>query len=341
MAEKDVWKARLITAIKYGLGGAALAWVVYTADIDRTLATVSRLSATTLTLVVVVSIMSVLARVATWHVLVTFFADVNLRQLVTADLVIKFVNSLFPSRFSGRSIAPLALRHFTGIGWSEAVAVTVGHTGLFAVLYGIVTVFGVAIDTEIYGPGLTTLIVLSAGVYLAVGGAVVLAGWRLDVFNRLVDRFAQFVGRFPAGGTVAASLDGFREKLIDGSDEQFQRLLRDPQTVGLFVVTWGIAILLVPAVRLWLLLSATGVTGIDPLLLPVYLVVAYSVTVLPLTPGGIGVTEATAVAVFVALGVPESAIITVVFLDRTFGVYLPSLLGWVPLVRTEFSTVRE
>jgi uncharacterized membrane protein YbhN (UPF0104 family) len=42
--------------------------------------------------------------------------------------------------------------------------------------------------------------------------------------------------------------------------------------------------------------------------------------------------------VFVALGVPESAIVTVVFLDRIFGVYLPSLLGWIPLVCTDFGT---
>jgi uncharacterized protein (TIRG00374 family) len=341
MAEAGVWKRRLLTAGKYGLGIAALVWVIYTADVERTIDAVGRLSAATLAFVVFVSIISVLARVATWHVLVSFFTDVDLRQLLTADLIIKFINSLFPSRFSGRSIAPLALRHFTGLAWTEAIAVTVAHTGMFAVLYGFVTLFGVVTDAESYGSGLTAVILLSASAYLAVGGAVVLAGWRLDVFDRLVDQLAQLISRFPAGHNIAKPLHSFRSKLLEGSDAQFQQLVRDPSTVGLFVVTWIVAILLIPAVRIWILLSATGVSGFDPLFLPLYVVVAYSVTVLPLTPGGIGVTEATAVAVFIALGVPEGAIVTVVFLDRVFGVYLPSLFGWLPLIRTDFTAVIE
>lgn len=335
------WRGRAVTAAKYGLGTAALWWVIRTADIDRTLATVSELSAATLVLVVLVSIASVFARVATWHVLISFFTDVDVRRLLTADLIIKFVNSLFPSRFSGRSIAPVALRHFTGLAWTESVAVTVAHTGLFAALYAFVTLFGVAVDADTYGLGLTVIILLSAGIYLAVGLAVVVAGRRLDLFDRLVGWLVDLLSRLPGGERIAAPLDTVRTKLLDGSDDQFQRLVGDTRTVSLFVVTWVVAILAVPAVRLWILFSATNVTGLDPIFIPLYLVVAYSVTVLPLTPGGIGVTEATAVAVFVALGVPEGAIVTVVFLDRVFGVYLPSLLGWLPLVRTDFRAVVE
>ena len=341
MGEAGVWRTRLLTAAKYGLAIAALAWVIYTADIERTIAAVSRLSAATLAVVVAVSVVSVLARVATWHVLVAYFIDVDLKGLVTADLIIKFVNSLFPSRFSGRSIAPLALRHFTGLAWTEAIAVTVAHTGLFAVLYGLVTLCGILVDIGAYGSGLTAVILLSAGVYLGVGGAVVLAGWRLDVFDRLVVRLAGIISRFPAGHNIAQPLHSFRTKLLDGSDARFQQLVRDPSTVGLFISVWIVAILLIPAVRIWILLVATGITELNPLFLPLYVVVAYSVTVLPLTPGGIGVTEATAVAVFVALGVPEGAIVTVVFLDRIFGVYLPSLLGWFPLIRTNFRAIVE
>jgi uncharacterized protein (TIRG00374 family) len=156
------------------------------------------------------------------------------------------------------------------------------------------------------------------------------------VFDDLIDRFARGVAHFPTGRSVAAVIDSFRGKLLDGSDEQFKLLIRDPRTVGLFIMMWAVALLVVPTVRIWVLLSASTFTGLDPLMLPVYVIVAYSVTILPLTPGGIGIAEATAVAVFVALGVPESIIIPVVFLDRIFGVYLPSLLGWVPLVKTDF-----
>lgn len=332
-----LWRRLVVIIGKYGLGAAALGWVIWTADIDRTITTVSELSADSFFLIIIVSAACVVARVMTWHVLVSFFTDVDILRLLTADLIIKFVNSLFPSRFSGRSIAPVALRHFTKLTWSKSVAVTIAHTGLFAALYGFVTLFGVAIDVGIYGPGLTGIILLSASIYLAVGLAVVVAGWRLDLFDRSVSWLADSLNRLSGGERVAVPLDTFRTKLLEDSDNQFQRLVGDGRTVSLFVVTWAVAILALPTARLWLLFSATDVAGPDPLFLPLYLVVAYSVTVLPLTPGGIGVTEATAVAVFVALGFPGGGIVTVVFLDRLFGVYLPSLLGWVPLVRTNFS----
>ena len=73
--------------------------------------------------------------------------------------------------------------------------------------------------------------------------------------------------------------------------------------------------------------------------LPLYLVTAYSITLLPLTPGGIGVTEATAVAVFAGLGIPESVAIPVIFLDRFLGVYLPALLGWYPATDVDVSVL--
>jgi len=88
----------------------------------------------------------------------------------------------------------------------------------------------------------------------------------------------------------------------------------------------------------FLLFGSFGVS-VDPLLLPLYLVTAYSITLLPLTPGGIGVTEATAVAVFAGLGLPEAVVIPVVFLDRFLGVYLPALVGWYPTTKLDVSVL--
>jgi uncharacterized protein (TIRG00374 family) len=62
--------------------------------------------------------------------------------------------------------------------------------------------------------------------------------------------------------------------------------------------------------------------------------------VLPVTPGGVGVAEAAATAVLVGLGVPGSAAVGVVVLDRAVGVYLPALLGWLPATRFD-ATVFE
>lgn len=339
MFNQRALRKQFLTLSKYLVAVVALAWVVYTIDMRTTIETIRDLSMFTLLLLVAASIASVLARVAMWYVLVTYFTAVDLKRLLAADLIIKFVNTLFPSRLSGRSIAPIVLRHFTELGWSRAVAVTVAQTGLYAVLYGLVGLFGVILSIETYGSGLSFIILLSVSVYLAVGAAVVLAGWRLDIFDQLVRRLARLVAPFPAGNSIATALNSFRSELLDGSDEQFQLLLCNRKTVCLFVVTWVVAVMIVPAIRIGILFSATGISGIEILLLPLYIVVAYSVTILPITPGGIGVAEATGVAVFLALGAPEGAIVTVVFLDRFFGLYLPSLFGWFPLAQTDLRTI--
>ena len=334
MADFD-WRGASLTALKYGVGLAALAWVVTSVDWATTLDVLAGLSPAALGAVLAISVVGLFVRAATWYALTLHFADGDLVSVLRADLVIKFVNSLFPSRVSGRSIAPLALRHYVDLEWNESVAVTVAHTGLYAVLYGVVTLVGYGVDAGRYGAGLGAVILLSTAAYLAVGGGVVLAGWRFDLFDGLLDRLGSIVAPLPGGARVESALDGVRSTLLEGTDRQFQGLLRDPRAVGLFVTTWVFTLMVVPALRFWVLFEATGSTGLNPLLLPLYVVVAYSVTVLPLTPGGVGVAEATAVAVFVALGVPAAAVVPVVFLDRIFGIYLPSLAGWVPLMRTD------
>jgi uncharacterized protein (TIRG00374 family) len=325
---------RPLRAAKYAVAVAALAWVVTTVNWERTAATLETFSAATLAAVVAVSVVGVLARAATWHALADHFTDVEFLPVLEANLLVNFVNSLFPSRVSGRSIAPLALRRYLGVAWNEAVAVTVAHTGLFALCYGIVALLGLAVTAEAFGPGLGAVVALSTLAYLASGAVVVLTGWRMDWIDRVVVAVASGVGRLPGGERLVPALDSARETLLDRADERFRDLCRDGRQVGLFALAWVAALVVIPAVRFHLLLTAGG-AGVDLLVLPLAVVVAYSVTILPLTPGGIGVAEATAVAVFVALGVPRSVAVPVVFLDRVFGVYLPSLAGWVPFVRAD------
>jgi uncharacterized protein (TIRG00374 family) len=330
----DRWKRPLRIA-NYVLGVAALVWVLTTVEWRRAVATLAGFSAPTVAAVVAISVVGVLARVATWHALAAHFADVEIIPLLEANLLVNFVNSLFPSRVSGRSVAPLALRRYLGVAWNEAVAVTVAHTGLYAVCYGVVALLGLALTAGRFGPGLGAVVALSTLAYLGSGAAVLLAGWRLDLFDRVVDGVLRVVTRLPGGSRVGSAVDAARAALLDRADERFRDLLRNRRRVVLFALAWLAALVVVPAVRFWLLLSAGGATGVDPFLLPLVVVVAYSVTILPLTPGGIGVAEATAVAVFVALGVPRPVVVPVVLLDRLFGAYLPALAGWVPFVRAD------
>lgn len=330
----DRWERPLRVA-KYVLGIAALAWVLATVEWGRAVATLVGFPAPTVAAVVAVSVVGVVARVVTWGALAAHFTDIDFLPLLEANLLVNFVNSLFPSRVSGRSVAPLALRRYLGVAWNEAVAITVAHTGLYAVCYGAVALLGLALTAGRFGPGLSAVVALSTLAYLGSGAAVLFAGWRLDLFDRVVDGLLWVVVRLPAGDRVGSTVDSARAALLERADERFRGLLRARRRVFLFSLAWIAALVVVPAVRFWLLLSAGGATGVDPLLLPLVVVVAYSITILPLTPGGIGVAEATAVAVFVALGVPRSVVVPVILLDRLFGVYLPALAGWVPFVRAD------
>jgi len=103
----------------------------------------------------------------------------------------------------------------------------------------------------------------------------------------------------------------------------------------------GVAVILAGNGLLGSLLGVRGqLEEFSPaVLLPVVLVMAYSVTVLPLTPGGIGVAEASATAALVALGVRPELAAVVVVVDRTLGVYLPAVIGWVPVARIDVSDV--
>jgi uncharacterized protein (TIRG00374 family) len=89
---------------------------------------------------------------------------------------------------------------------------------------------------------------------------------------------------------------------------------------------------------MWVIINAFGVAS--PLVFfPLYMIVSYSVTILPLTPGGVGVAEASATLVLGALGFPLEILVPAILLDRTVGVYLPAVLGWYETFSTNTGEV--
>jgi uncharacterized membrane protein YbhN (UPF0104 family) len=83
--------------------------------------------------------------------------------------------------------------------------------------------------------------------------------------------------------------------------------------------------------------DALGVSFKSPIVLPFVLVLSYAITILPLSTGGIGITEAMSTIVLVAFGVPVQAASVGIFVDRFIGVYAPSMLGWVFFIRMDVS----
>jgi uncharacterized protein (TIRG00374 family) len=329
------WGVRIL---KYGIGILALGWMLRQITFEQVVTLLRGIELATLLAVAVVTVAGLVARFYTWHVLCNRFRRTEFAAAASTDLIVNFVNQLLPSRLSGRAIAPFVVREESGMTYPGAVAVAGVHTGLYAVLYGTVSVVGFVLVYRQLSPALALVLLLSTALYVGAGAVVLFAGTRLDAMNTIVARLAA-IERIPMVGTRLAGLVEKLPAFAGASAESFDELASDPGILVRYAAGWVGAMVLAPGLRVWLLLTSLGISFEPALLLPIYLVMAYSVTLLPLTPGGIGVTEATATAVFIALGVPSSVIVPVVFVDRLLGVYLPALVGWYPSLRMDFSAL--
>jgi uncharacterized protein (TIRG00374 family) len=327
----------LVTAVQYGIGLVALWWLLTQIQFEKLLALLGGLDALTVAAVLLVSVVGLCGRFYTWHVVLNRLQPVSFRAAGSTDLIVNFVNQLLPSRLSGRVAAPFVLRSRIGISYPDAVAASGVHTGIYAVLYGLTATAGLAVAAGSLSTEVLLLVALSTGLYLAAGAVVLLAGVNLTLLDRLLVGLEGFVRRLPRVSDALAGKIGDAVDFTEASTDVFRRLVSSPAVWLGYAAGWALALAVAPAVRVWLLLAAFGAPFEPAVLLPLILVMAYSVTLLPLTPGGIGVTEATATVVFVALGVPNAVIVPVIFIDRFLGVYLPALGGWYPSLQLNLS----
>jgi uncharacterized protein (TIRG00374 family) len=328
-----------ITIAQYGLAVAALAWLLTQFDIASAVDLLAGVSIETVIAVVAVSVLGICGRAYSWYSVMSPLAPVRFRTAAGTTLIVNFVNQLLPSRLSGRLAAPFVLRSQTGMAYSDAAAASALHTGIFALYYGIGATVGLVLAIPLLRVELLVLLALATSLYFAAGLAILFGGLNLAYLDRLIGWLAGVAARIPrVGETLAARLDGLLE-FTDSSTTTFRTLVGEPGVWLRYAVGWTVDLVLAPGVRVGLLLGSFG-AAFEPLVaLPLYLLVAYSVTLLPLTPGGIGITEATATAVFVALGIPAEVIVPIVFVDRFLSIYLPSLAGWYPSVRLDLSSL--
>jgi len=328
-----------ITVAQYALAVAAVAWLLTQFDLRRAVDLLAGVEIETVLAVVAVSALGICGRVYSWHAVISPLAPVRFRTAAGTTLIVNFVNQLLPSRLSGRLAAPFVLRSQTGMAYSDAAAASALHTGIFALYYGVAATAGLVLAIPLLRLEFVLLLALATSLYFVAGLTILLAGLNLSYLDRLIGWLSGVATRVPRiGETLAARLDGLLE-FTDSSTTTFRALVNEPTVWLRYAVGWTVDLVLAPGVRVGLLLGSFGV-AFEPLVaLPLYLLVAYTVTLLPLTPGGIGITEATATAVFVALGIPAAVIIPIIFVDRFLGIYLPSLAGWYPSVRLDLSSL--
>ncbi|RRJ33576.1 lysylphosphatidylglycerol synthase transmembrane domain-containing protein [Halocatena pleomorpha] len=328
----------LLKLFQYALGGAALLWLVLNAEWERVLTVIDGIHYGVVVVILAASVAETLSRFSMWHVLLNGISTTPFSTAARTTLITNFVNQLLPSRLSGRSIAPLVLRHYTRRDWSEVVTIAGVHTALYAVCNGLVAAIGLALFVSEFSPGLLIVLAGSVALYLFVGIGSLIAGWRFDSVGQLAGAARERAERIPLVSKGLSAVVGRLPSFSDGITDVFDTLLTDYRVIGLYASGWVASRMVFPGVRVWLLLDALNVE-FSPVMLPVVLVTAYSVTLLPITPGGIGVAEASATLVFGALGVAEPIIAPVILVDRFLSVYLPSLAGWYPVTRLDLTAI--
>jgi uncharacterized protein (TIRG00374 family) len=335
----DTRKQRLITALQWGVTIAAVWYVAREVSWRETLTLLTGVEAWILLAIAVVTLLQFGMQFSQWWILLNALAPTSVLTVIRIDLVIKFINHIIPSKVSGHSIAPLVVRQYTATAWSDAVTVSGLKTGLYAICYGVTAFCGLVLFGRRLPGGLAVVILLSSAMYAVVGLLVLLAGRRLELTGVLFARLERIVTRVPRFGNRLAGIVGKLPSFTEESATVFRDLSSRPRVVIPYAFAWIGSLLLFPGLRVALLLTGLGGSFTPLWLLPVVLVLAYSVTVLPLTPGGVGVAEASATLVFVSLGVSEEIAIAVVLVDRVFSVYLPALTGSVPMADLDLATL--
>jgi glycosyltransferase 2 family protein len=169
---------------------------------------------------------------------------------------------------------------------------------------------------------------------LVVGAAlVVFAMYRRPTLAvRAAERGARLAGRLLGGGRPRSRAASLISRLGEGLREARKGLIlhpaETPKLAALALGYWAF-----DALCLILMFAALGVTAAPVVLLTAY-GVATSVAAIPLTPGGIGVFEATMLATLALLGVGSEAAIPILGY-RLFNFWLP-----IPLAAVFYPTLR-
>jgi uncharacterized membrane protein YbhN (UPF0104 family) len=171
---------------------------------------------------------------------------------------------------------------------------------LFAVLYALVATVGVVAVATNVSTGVLLILVIGIGVYIVVGVIELVSIMQLTNLRELLARVRQMV---PLTSRLPDNV-GWNQAVTAEIRTHAETLLSRWSLVAVYTTVWSGGIVLPSGIRVGILLAATGY-GFTPLwVLPAVVIAAYSVTVLPVSVGGIGVAEATASLLSVSLGYP-------------------------------------
>ena len=240
-------------------------------------------------------------------ILATYYTDLTFCRMFKIDAANFIANIFIPSRLGSVISMPVLIDRYTSANKAEGAVIQTTQMVIVTVVTGGTAGVGWLIFQDMFSTEMSLTLALCVALYLGFPVAVVAGILLSDV--AIVRR--HIISRLPI------------PEVQQGTRIDPRRLLASS---GCLIA----ARVIVAAARLWILSIVFGLDLglLEMLFVPVLM---YSVTVLPISLGGIGVAEASGTAVISALGVPVAVAATVVFIDRIFTTYLP-LVGFYTYV---------
>ncbi|HXR44728.1 MAG TPA: YbhN family protein [Pseudolysinimonas sp.] len=240
-------------------------------------------------------------------------------RLLPIDLADLAANHTLPGGGATAAAIRFRLLHAEGLSTRRALTAATVETVISNLVLGGVFLIG-AIGTIGRAAPSAALIVAVAAV-LVLSAASVVATWGLLRHGEAIRRGARAVGR-----RVPLLTEERAEGLVIEATRVVREILRDRRRSALAAITaagnW-----LLDATALWLVLWAFG-ASVDPLILLAAYGVATILAQLPLTPGGLGIVEATLTVALTGFGVAHGPALLGVLGWRVLEYWLPIPIGW-------------
>ncbi|GKZ14669.1 lysylphosphatidylglycerol synthase transmembrane domain-containing protein [Haladaptatus sp. T7] len=292
------------TVLKVLVSVASFGYLLWKFPVERAFRSMFEISAPYLVVLVPVVLLPIFLTSRSLQLLYEEHESVRFLPIFKVDTVDFVVNSFLPTRLGSLATTPLILNKYTGIELRRAFVIKGVQLQMIAAINGLVALAGLFVLLRYLGRNIALVLLASATVYLALPVFAFLLGW-VDLPRFVTDRAPKLL----------ASVGEMQHDLFSSNKLKSVALL-----FVSFVVLSGVRFGIVGASQ------GLELSPLRYLLIPTLI---YSVTVLPVSIGGIGVTEVTGTTVLVALGVSPSVATSVIILDRVFAAYLPLALLYV------------
>lgn len=248
------------------------------------------------------------------------FGDFRFNDLIVGGTIVRFINIVTPSSATGRAASPLVYSSLNKSNvLKQAVGAVLATTSFYSISYGLMTFLGTLyLYQQIPNKKFSMLFFGTGSIYLFIGIFLLLPfsersfpkpRFSYNLIGRFVDRLQAFFG------LKSFSIASPSERGLSLED------------FGMYSLMTFISLILLQGLRYILIFRALG-TPIQDFGIVFWIpIIAYSISILPITLGGIGLAELTSSSIFIAIGLPETIVVVAVFIDRILNAYLPAGIG--------------